>query len=237
LNRHSEEIAYLKRLIRDFGADFDESQAGKAFQRINMRYKVLENEFVLKESELFISYGSGNVHAASSIMKRFAFGVHWFMFNNVLSNAGEIRKDSDPNGGMIYFGGAKNQQRKQEFHGTLPSRIDAKLDEAFAHLSWDTDQPIRQAMRFYQQFVYIHPFYDGNGRIGRVIISTYLFHFDYYVLWMAFDGSNNIQFINKLNKCHRRMESGFRFDEYFGYLLSFFRDHVIHIDELNKLEK
>jgi fido (protein-threonine AMPylation protein) len=237
LSRHSEEVAYLKRLIEDFPAEFKSSQVGKAFQKINTRYKVLENEFILEKSDIFSPSGSEDVDVNPSNLKKFAFGVHRFLFNNILSNAGEVRKSSDPNGGHIYFGGAKHQHHKQQFQGTLPSKINAELDVAFAHLTANTDEPIRQAMRFYQHFVYIHPFYDGNGRIGRVIVSTYLFQFNCYVLWMAFDGPNNTQFINKLNECHKRMESGFRFDDYFGYLLNFFKKHVISVDELNDSEK
>jgi hypothetical protein len=32
------------------------------------------------------------------------------------------------------------------------------------------------------------------------------------------------------------MKSGFGFDEYFGYLLDFFKKYVISMDELNSLE-
>jgi Fic family protein len=237
LSRHSQEIAYLQRLIGDFPADFDKSQASKAFQRINTRYKVLENEFILTESDVFNQKESEYADVNPSNMKEFAFWVHRFLFNDILSNAGETRKSSDPNNGHIYFGGTKHQGHKQQFQGMPPQKIIAELDDAFAHLTSNTDAPVRQAMRFYQHFVYIHPFYDGNGRIGRVIFSIYLFQFNYYVLWMAFDGSNNTQFINKLNECHKRMESGFRFGDYFGYLVKSFKKHVIPVDELKDLEK
>ncbi|MFH5884097.1 Fic family protein [Halalkalibaculum sp. DA3122] len=93
------------------------------------------------------------------------------------------------------------------FKGTSSSKIDEKLDMAFSHLVIDPGDPIENAMRFYQRFVYIHPSYDANGRIGRVIVSTYLNLFGYYVQWGEFDGPNNSKFINKLNACHERMEA------------------------------
>lgn len=93
-----------------------------------------------------------------------------------------------------------------------------------------------ETMRFYQHFVYVHPFYDGNGRIGRIIVSIYLHLFNFYVQWEEFDGPNNSKFIKKLNACHKRMESRFTFERYFGHLLSFFREYVISIDELSDFE-
>jgi Fic family protein len=109
-----------------------------------------------------------------SAMKEVAFMVHKFMFNGILSNASKRRKAFDPGGGQIHLRGIKHQQQKSEFQETFPPNIDAELDKAFDHLFVNSDHPIKQVMRFYQHFVYIHPFYDGNDRIGWVIVLTYL---------------------------------------------------------------
>lgn len=34
--------------------------------------------------------------------------------------------------------------------------------------------PIERAARFYHDFVYIHPFVDGNGRTGRLLMNLLL---------------------------------------------------------------
>ncbi len=227
----SEEIAYLKRLIKDFPADVIPEEAPKAFQKIAARYQQLEQSY----SELTIANQEkrGIQNDYPSIFKERAYVFHRYLFIGIVSNAGMVRKASDPKGGRIGFGGIKHQQQRAEFKGASPSKIDNELDKAFSHLVENPEDPVEQALRFYQQFVYIHPFYDANGRIGRVIVSIYLHIFDYYVRWGEFDGPDNTEFINKLNKCHKRMKSGYTFEKYFNYLLNFFKRYIISIDELS----
>ena len=236
MSPRSAEVTYLRRLIEGFPSDTQPEEAAKALQKIAVRYQSIESEQYfqgISASDFKVLDLPENL---PDILKQRAFLIHKFLFNDILSNAGETRKSSDPGGGIIGFGGTKHQRQRMRFKGTGPSKIDKELDEAFSHLVLEPEDPIDKAMRFYQHFVYIHPFYDANGRIGRVIVSTYLNLFDYYVQWGEFDGPNNSKFISKLNACHDRMESGHTFEEYFGYLLSFFKKHVISVDELSDFE-
>ncbi|HLR26677.1 MAG TPA: Fic family protein [Fodinibius sp.] len=236
MNPRSAEVEYLKRLIADFPAEVPPDDAAKALQKTAVRYQSIESEQYfqgvsassLKELDLS--------QRLPDILKHRAFQIHRFLFKDILSNAGEIRKSSDPDGGTIGFGGTKHQRQRMKFKGTKPSKINEELEVAFTHLVLDPTDPIENVMRFYQHFVYIHPFYDANGRIGRVIVSTYLNLFGYYVQWGEFDGPNNSKFISKLNSCHDRMKSGYTFERYFEYLLSFFRKYVISVDELSDFE-
>jgi Fic family protein len=45
--------------------------------------------------------------------------------------------------------------------------IDSMLRQNISTLTPATADPVYIAARFYQRFVYIHPFNDGNGRIAR----------------------------------------------------------------------
>lgn len=226
MSPRSAEVAYLKRLIKDFPADFP-----RALDLITARYQVLEQSY----RSLFLAKGDNDQPESERIatIKFKIVALHRYLFSGILSHAGEFRKTSDPKGGYIGFGGTKHQRQQSKFKGTKPPNIEQELDRALAHLDYKAKNPIENTLRFYQHFVFIHPFYDANGRLGRVMVSTFLHRFDYYVRWGDFDGSNNTKFINKLNKCHKRMESGFRFEEYFGYLLDFFSKYVISTDELS----
>ena len=76
----------------------------------------------------------------------------------------------------------KDNQIKSSF-GTVvytpPSASDTKkyMDEllTFMNNSDDGLNPLIKAAMIHSQFESIHPFSDGNGRIGRVLISLYLF--------------------------------------------------------------
>lgn len=231
MNPPGEELSYLKKLIRDFPTDIDPGETLNAFQLIAARYQRLEQSYRHMFTHLFRDNKTDKEW--SRAFKRIIYTLHRYLFDSILSNAGDVRKTSDPGKGMIGFGGMRHQQQRSRFYGTTPSDIDSELDIACSHLVCEPEDPVENALRFYQHFVYIHPFYDANGRIGRVIVSTYLHLFDLYVQWNKFDGASNAEFINKLNKCHLRMESGYGFEEYVGYLLTFFKNYVISVDELS----
>jgi fido (protein-threonine AMPylation protein) len=234
LNPRNEETSYLKRLIEDFPADVAPNESPRAFIMIAARYRIIEQSFrsfSLKDTK---QHSSDTDYAF--IFKAYVSALHKFLFKDILSNAGEFRKASDPKGGTIGFGGTKHQGRQSKFKGTAPSRIEDGLESALSNLDYDAENPVDNALRFYQHFVYIHPFYDANGRIGRAIVSIYLHDFDLYVRWSEFDGPNNGKFISKLNKCHKRMASGHTFETYFSYLADFFKRYVISVDELSDFE-
>lgn len=233
MNPHSEEIAYLKRLISDFPAEVEPANARKAFRNIAARYQLLEQSY--RRFSPADQEEQNSEQEYPSLFKYQAFGFHKYLFKDILSNAGEIRKSSDPKGGQVRFVGTRHQQRSK-FPGTSPSNITSELEKAFSHLVPNPEDPIENALRFYQHFVFVHPFYDANGRIGRVIVSIYLHEFAYYVQWGEFDGPNNTKFINKLNKCHKRMKSRYTFEKYFTFLLDFFKRYIVSIDRLNELE-
>ena len=159
-------------------------------------------------------------------------GIHKFLFDKIVSNAGEYRKKTDPNNGVVYFGGEYARHSSgQKFHGTNPDFIYEELQQAFALLSDKDSNPLRTSILFYQKFVRIHPFYDANGRIARLIITIYLRYHGYYVQWAKLEQTKKNKFLDKLNECHER-EDQYNFEQYFEYLYNFWKQFVIQKDEL-----
>ena len=57
---------------------------------------------------------------------------------------------------------------------TPESAIIASLEKALAFLHDDTIDSMYRICLFHYLLEYIHPFYDGNGRLGRFIVSYYI---------------------------------------------------------------
>lgn len=55
-----------------------------------------------------------------------------------------------------------------------PERVPALLDDLVAYVNRDDVDPVSQAAIGHAQFEIIHPFADGNGRVGRVLIAWVL---------------------------------------------------------------
>jgi fido (protein-threonine AMPylation protein) len=55
-----------------------------------------------------------------------------------------------------------------------PERVPALMDDLFAFVHRDDLHPVAQAALAHAQFESIHPFTDGNGRIGRALVAAVL---------------------------------------------------------------
>ena len=127
--------------------------------------------------------------------------VHLNLFRDVLSNAGQFRQSSDKLQGVVYFGGQDKRTGLPKFRGVNTSDIQLKLFEAIDYHLSDTDSTLVKSVRFYAQFVRIHPFHDGNGRVGRIILNAMLSEQKLVVDWESLH-KKEIQFLRKLNRYH-----------------------------------
>jgi len=242
LIRNSER-EYLQELITDFPPK-EAIATDEAFQHLRVRYEALERNIsdfvdfinkkkkIKKEGSLSPFIISGDTFPASFFI--LCQGFHKFLYDNILNNAGEFRSKIDPGAGLIGYGGLQHRVAgKFKYSGTAPSNIIQELIPAFGNLRKNTTEPISAALEFYRRFVRIHPFYDANGRIARLLISIYLFNFNYHINWRAIESNSKNKFIRKLNSCHDREDQD-NYKIYFGYFLSFFGAFVTPFEELNK---
>jgi fido (protein-threonine AMPylation protein) len=223
------EKAYLAELVRDFPPEKN-IDLEEAWKNLQSRYNILEQQ----QSQFLDFIHSGKVSFKSSF-NLLCQAFHIFLFAEILSNAGEFRKASDPNNGFVGFGRevTRNPSTSQ-FKGSSPVVIESELNQAFQLLSEIENDPICASIRFYQRFVRIHPFYDGNGRVARVLLTLYLSHHGYYPLWKKLEETKKNEFLKKLNACHFR-EKEKSFETYFGYLCNFWRNFVIEKKNLTNI--
>lgn len=168
------------------------------------------------------------VPSTSPTIPKLEFAIKWlhlFLYDAILSNAGNYRLSSDPQGGLINFGGQKRNEALPKYQGSSPSNIKSDVQKSLSYLVGETADPIESALRFYQAFVRCHPYYDGNGRIGRLIVTLFLRFHDLHVLWSEMEAGGNSKFIKKLNHCHDRQGQP-NFDQYLSYLVDYFRKYV-----------
>ena len=57
-----------------------------------------------------------------------------------------------------------------------PDEVPALVDDLVAYVNRDDVDPVSQAAIAHAQFEIIHPFADGNGRVGRVLVAWILVH-------------------------------------------------------------
>ena len=73
-----------------------------------------------------------------------------------------------------WIGGSHHSPRNALFVPPPPDDVPALLDDLVAFSNRDDVEPVTQAAIAHAQFESIHPFTDGNGRIGRALIGAIL---------------------------------------------------------------
>lgn len=71
-----------------------------------------------------------------------------------------------------WIGGSAYHPLEADFIPPAPEHVRPLMDDLCAYLSGATHSPILQAAMVHAQFETIHPFADGNGRLGRALIHT-----------------------------------------------------------------
>ncbi len=73
-----------------------------------------------------------------------------------------------------WIGGSTHHPLEADFVPPAPDRLGPLLDDLVAYANGAAHSPIVQDALVHAQFETIHPFADGNGRVGRALIHTIL---------------------------------------------------------------
>ena len=106
------------------------------------------------------------------------FGWHAAMFPTGYSGLSKIRVGDwrdDAQGPMQVVSGPVHRQ-KVHYEAPPANQLDAEMADFLLWFNVDQhDDPVVKAGLAHLWFVTIHPFEDGNGRVGRLIIPLYLY--------------------------------------------------------------
>jgi Fic family protein len=122
-----------------------------------------------KKEEIFnivraTSYIDKNVKAGANLHD-IILDLHAFVLKNISSDAGHIRTEIS----AIF-----NQAGVAVYIPPPPTQVKKLLDELIIYINSEEKFPLIVAFIAHLIFEKIHPFLDGNGRVGRLLISAIL---------------------------------------------------------------
>lgn len=150
------------------------------------------------------------------------------LYNKILLD--DIPEKDRPDGKIFRKGPVSVYDNSIEIHkGILPEEaIIENVDKALSYLNNHEDDVIVKASVFHYLFGYIHPFYDGNGRLNR-FISSYVFAKEFESL-LSYSFSiaikNNLQQYYKAFKtCNHVLNKG-DITPFIEYFVSLVKDAI-----------
>nr|MBI4156455.1 Fic family protein [Candidatus Woesearchaeota archaeon] len=166
----------LKDVLDKFTINFTyESNAieGNSLTLKDVTFIILEDK-VLKGKDLREIYETLNTRKA----------IEWIFFNKLKINHKNIIKLHEI---LVENTGISTGYKKipnfligRNIKTTLPERVEEEMDKL---IEWynkvDNIHPLQKAAIFHGKFEKIHPFEDGNGRVGRLLINIMLLSTEY----------------------------------------------------------
>jgi len=97
--------------------------------------------------------------------------LHFLFYNSIDSkNAGKYRKSK------VFISGSK-------YSLTAPEKIEKEMEQFIQNINEyrQTLHPVVASAKLHKEFVFIHPFVDGNGRVARLLMNLYLLQENYNI--------------------------------------------------------
>ena len=138
-------------------------------QGITVKGKNLREHFEAKNHEKAIQYVEELAQPRYALCEKDILRVHGLVLENIETEfAGRFR-----NGQVRILGANFIPPNFIKVHGLVKELI------VYVNHNPDTLDPIELVARFHHRFVWIHPFFDGNGRTARLLMNLILMKFGY----------------------------------------------------------
>lgn len=149
--------------------------------------------------------------------------AHGVMMNGLVNESGAFRSSNvgivDSEGNVIHF-------------GTLPQYISGLIQEL---LDWTKVSDIHMLIKscvFHYEFELVHPFADGNGRMGRLWHTLLLSKWNPIFAWIPIESiihDNQNEYYNAINISNNNGES----TVFIEFMLSVIKQALLEADESN----
>ena len=145
--------------------------------------------------------------------------AHGMMMAALMDRPGEFRRS-----------GVGIVKKSEVIHLAPPAHlVPQHVKELFAWLKKSTDHPLIRSCVFHYEFEFIHPFPDGNGRIGRLWQSLILAKWNPVFLRLPVETmvyNNQDKYYQAINKSTEANDSGIFIDFMLREILNALRRHV-----------
>lgn len=132
------------------------------------------------QREVFEAINLGKVHEyltvklekQTPLSKELILLVHGTLLSHINDDfAGSFRKE-------------KEYVRVGQHIAPPPEKVPGLIDALLADMADESEHPLDRIMLFHLAFEHIHPFLDGNGRVGRALLNFQLKSFGYPPIFM-----------------------------------------------------
>jgi len=128
--------------------------------------KALDNQEVRNYKDALI-YAIEAVSKDGTITENIILSMHNILLKGV---RGGKKLPGSYRNGQVWVGGRKDTLETAEFVPVPPFAIQYMMDNLIEYMNNKDEDPVRKMAVSHYQFETIHPFTDGNGRIGRLIL-------------------------------------------------------------------
>ena len=150
--------------------------------------------------------------------------AHKIMTSELIKESGRFRSK---NAGVY-------QGDKLIHMGTLPEYIPELINNLFLWLKKSEEHPLIKAAVFHYEFEFIHPFQDGNGRIGRLWHSLILSKWKKFFAWLPIESlvqKCQKEYYIAINNSNRDGKS----TEFILFMLRIINETLIELIEIQKV--
>ena len=150
--------------------------------------------------------------------------AHKIMTSELIKESGRFRSKN-----------ARVYQGDKLIHmGTLPEYIPELINNLFLWLKNSKEHPLIKAAVFHYEFEFIHPFQDGNGRIGRLWHSLILSKWKKFFAWLPIESlvqKYQKEYYIVINNSNKDGES----TEFILFMLEIIKETLIELVETQKM--
>jgi Fic family protein len=161
--------AVLSSKIEGTQATFEDVLSFEANQKKVSNYNDIEEVINYKKAIKYAEDRLSDLPLSGRLFKE----IHKILLNGV---RGRNKNPGNFRNGQVFIGKSGENIENATFIPPEPQIINEYISNLENYIHYDEKDVLVQLAILHAQFEIIHPFWDGNGRVGRILIPLFLFY-------------------------------------------------------------